>query len=62
MSIERSREFILTALYLSRCGRQTEGSTPLPPAELSTDNWAAAYAAFFDKLGGVERYAHFITA
>lgn len=52
MSIERSHEFILTALYLSRCGRQVEGGTPLPPAELGTDSWSVAYAAFFDQLGG----------
>ena len=50
MSIERSSEFILTALFLSRCGRQIEGGKPLPPAELGTDNWAVAYAAFFDQL------------
>lgn len=50
MSIERSREFILTALFLSRCGRKVEGGKPFPPPQLGTDNWAVAYAAFFDQL------------
>jgi len=52
MSIERSREFILTALFLSRCGRKVEGHKPFPPPQLGTDNWAIAYAAFFDQLAG----------
>ena len=50
MSVERSREFILTALFLSRCGRKVEGRKPFPPPHLGTDNWAVAYAAFFDQL------------
>ncbi len=50
MSVERSPEFILSALYLSRFGRKNGTSTPLPPAELGTDSWATAYAMFFDRL------------
>ncbi len=50
MSVQRSRKFIMTALFLSRCGRKVEGGKPLPPSELSTDNWAVAYAAFYDQL------------
>lgn len=51
MTIERSPEFIVAALYLSRCGRVVEGKKPLPPQELGTDSWQAAYAIFFDHLG-----------
>lgn len=51
MSIERSKEFILAALFLSRCGRKIGMGNPLPPAELETNSWAAAYASFFDALG-----------
>ncbi len=51
MSIERSEDFILAALFLSRCGRKVDAENPLPPAELGTDSWAAAYASFFDALG-----------
>ena len=51
MSIERSKEFILAALFLSRCGRKEEAGNPRPPAELETNSWAAAYASFFDALG-----------
>ena len=51
MSIERSEDFILVALFLSRCGRKEGARKPLPPAELETESWAAAYASFFDELG-----------
>lgn len=51
MAVERSREFIIAALFLSRCGQKLEGQKPLPPVELGTDNWQRAYAAFFDQLG-----------
>ena len=51
MTIERGPDFVLAALYLSRCGRKQESGSPLPPAELSTDNWRLAYAMFFDRLG-----------
>ncbi len=51
MSIERSEEFILSALFLSRCGRKGDAGKTLPPAELGTDSWAKAYASFFDALG-----------
>ncbi len=51
MSIERSEEFILSALFLSRCGRKVDAGKPLPPAEMETDSWAVAYASFFDALG-----------
>lgn len=51
MSIERSEDFILAALFLSRCGRNVDAGKTLPPAELGTDSWAKAYASFFDTLG-----------
>ena len=51
MSIERNEDFILSALFLSRCGRKVDVGYPLPPAELETESWAAAYASFFDTLG-----------
>ena len=50
MTVERSDEFILVALFLSRCGRKVEGGKPLPPSQLGTDSWRVAYAAFFDAL------------
>lgn len=50
MTVERSDEFILVALFLSRYGRKVEGRNPLPPSQLGTDSWRAAYAAFFDAL------------
>ena len=50
MTVERSDEFILVALFLSRYGREVEGGKPLPPSRLGTDSWRAAYAAFFDTL------------
>ena len=50
MTLERSDEFILVALFLSRYGREVEGGKPLPPSRLGTDSWRAAYAAFFDTL------------
>lgn len=50
MAIQRSEAFILTALYLSRCGRKTDRGEVLPPAQLGTDSWAHAYAMFFDHL------------
>jgi len=49
--IERAPEFIVVALYLSRCGRRTEGRNPQPPTELGTESWRTAYAIFFDRLG-----------
>ena len=50
MTVERSDEFILVALFLSRYGRKVKGRKPLPPSQLGTDSWRAAYAAFFDAL------------
>ena len=50
MAVERSDKFILVALFLSQNGRKVEGGTPLPPSQLGTDSWRAAYAAFFDAL------------
>lgn len=44
MSIERSDEFILAALFLARCGPRD------PPPQLGTYSWANAYAAFYDAL------------
>lgn len=51
VAIQRSREFIMAALYLSRCGRPRKGGAPLPPVELRTDEWSRAYAIFYDGLG-----------
>ena len=51
MSIERSKEFILAALFLSRCSRKVDAGNPLPPAKLKTKSWEAAYASFFEALG-----------
>ena len=50
MTVKRSEDFILVALFLSRYGRKVEEGTPLPPSQLGTDSWRAAYAAFFDAL------------
>ena len=50
MTVRRSDEFILVALFLSRHGRQVNGGTPLPPARLGTDSWREAYAGFFHTL------------
>lgn len=50
MIFERSHEFILVALFLSRCGRRTSDGKTLPPAKTGTDSWAVAYAIFFDRL------------
>ena len=50
MKVERSNDFILVALFLSRFGRNVEGGLPLPPSQLGTDSWQAAYAGFFDTL------------
>ena len=50
MTVERSDEFILVALFLSRFGRKVEGGTPLPPARLGTGSWREAYAGFFHTL------------
>ena len=50
MAIERSDEFILVALFLSRHGRKVEGGNPLPPSRLDTSSWRAAYTGFFDAL------------
>ena len=50
MTVERSDEFILVALFLSRYGRKVKGRKPLPPSQLGTDSWRAAYVAFFDAL------------
>lgn len=49
MTIERSPEFILAALYLSRCGRKRAKGDRLPPVQPGTDSWATAYA--IEKLG-----------
>lgn len=51
MTTERGPDFVLSALYLSRCGRKVEHGKPLPPADLGTDSWQVAYAMFFDRLG-----------
>ena len=50
MTVKRSDELILVALFLSRYGRKVEGGFPLPPSQLGTDSWKAAYAGFFDTL------------
>ena len=50
MTVERSDNFILVALFLSRDGRKVDGGTPFPPSQLGTDSWRAAYAGFFDTL------------
>lgn len=51
MSIERSRDFILVGLFLSRCGHKVDEGNPLPPAQLETESWALAYWIFFEALG-----------
>ena len=50
MSIERSDQMILVALFLSRCG-QKDSSRPKPPPQLATSKWDRAYAMFYDALG-----------
>lgn len=50
MRVNRSDAFILVGLFLPRYGRKDEGRTPLPPAQLGTDSWREAYAAFFHLL------------
>lgn len=62
MSIERSEDFILAALFLSRCGRNVDAGKTLPPAELGTDSWAKAYASFFDALGGGRSHPTFLNS
>ncbi|MFC1574856.1 HNH endonuclease [Gemmatimonadota bacterium] len=59
MSIERSEEFVLAALFLSRCGRKIDDGSPLPPAELGTDSWATSYAMFFDSLAAGRSFRSF---
>lgn len=50
MAVERSNEFFLVALFLSRHGRKIVEGKPLPPARLGTDSWREAYAGFFAML------------
>lgn len=50
MTVKRSDEFILVALFLSRDGRKLEAGKVLPPSQLGTDRWRVAYAGFFDAL------------
>jgi len=50
MTIDRSPDLILVALYLSRCGQKRPAADPLPPKDLGTDSWRTAYAMFFDRL------------
>ena len=50
MSVERSDQMILVALFLSRCGGK-ESPRPKPPVQLGTPKWDHAYAIFFDSLG-----------
>ena len=50
MGVERGDEFIRVALFLSRHGRKVEGGKTLPPSQLGTDSWRAAYATFYDAL------------
>lgn len=50
MTVERSEDLILVALFLSRYGRKVNDGTPLPPSQLGTDSWRFAYAGFFDSL------------
>ncbi len=50
-AIQRSSEMWLVGFFLSRFGRPLPERPPLPPAQLSTDEWGTAYAIFFGKLG-----------
>jgi len=50
MTVERSDDLILVALFLSKYGRKIKDGTPLPPSQLGTDSWRLAYAGFADSL------------
>jgi hypothetical protein len=54
MAMKRSRELIMTGLFLSKFGELPppgKGSHR-PPAELGVDSWGRAYAMFYRHLGG----------
>ena len=49
MSVERSKGFISWPLPVS-VWKEGRRGRPLPPSQLGTDSWRAAYASFFDAL------------
>jgi 5-methylcytosine-specific restriction protein A len=46
----RSKEMWLVAYFLSKYGESAGKGTPLPPAELGTDQWNVAYRCFYENI------------
>ena len=47
MTVKRSDEFILVALFLSRYGRKVEGRKRLRLPQLSADSWESSILGVF---------------
>ena len=56
---QRSRELIEVGYFLSRFTEPTEGRVPLPPRELGTKAWGAAYDLFYPNLSSGRPFSQF---